>query len=297
MIDRRALIGILIFGGLILACFGFALLLLRFSDESGSEDGPRIGVVQVKGVISDTSKGLEDLRKFRKDESIKAIVVRIDTPGGAVGPAQEMYREIERTRGKKPVVASLGAVAASGGYYIAAACDRIVASSGTITGSIGVISQTVHVQELLDLARIQTHTFKSGPFKDVGSPLRAMGEEDKTFMQGVVLEIYHQFLRDVAKGRKLPEEKVKPVADGRVLSGEQALASRLVDRIGNFSDALDLAAELAKAKGDPVPVYPRSRRGVIAELLSEGLESMTRTARDAIAGESTRVEARDPTLR
>jgi protease-4 len=296
-VDRRALAGLILFAGLIILSFGFALMVLyRGGGESDAAEGPHIGVVEVRGIITSSRKALEELRKFRKDESIKAIVVRIESPGGAVGPSQEVYREVERTRKSKPVVASLGAVAASGGYYIAAACERIVASPGTITGSIGVITQTTQVSELLALARIQTHTFKSGPFKDTGSPLREMREDERVYMQALISEIYRQFVRDVAKGRKLTEAQVKPVADGRVLSGEQALSHKLVDETGNFADALLAAAKLAKASGDPVPVYPHARRGLLAELVGDALDSLVGAARDALS-DSTRVEVREPAVR
>jgi protease-4 len=301
MKDRRALYGILLFGGIILVCFGFALVVLQSGgDSSSSEDGPRIGVVQVKGLITGSKKALDELRRFRKDESVKAIVVRIESPGGAVGPSQEIYREIEKTRAKKPVIASLGSVAASGGYYIAAACEKIVAAPGTLTGSIGVITQTTNVSELLALAKVQLHTFVSGPLKDTGSPTRAMRDDEKQFLQGFVAEIYRQFLRDVAKGRKLAEAKVKPHADGRVLTGEQAKAAGLVDELGNFSDALALAGKLAKATGEPVPVYARERKSLLAEILSESMDSAARSAveaaRAALRERSTTVEVRDPTL-
>jgi protease-4 len=296
-VDRRALFGILLFVGLILLCFGFALIVLYGGGEEAADDGPRIGVVQVRGLITGSRRTIEELRRFRKDRSIKAIVLRVESPGGSVGPSQEIYREVERTRKTKPVVASLGAVAASGGYYVAAACDRIVAAPGTLTGSIGVITQTTQVSELLALARIKTYTFKTGPFKDTGSPLREMREDEKSYMQGLVGEIYRQFVRDVARGRKLAEAKVRPVADGRVLSGEQARALKLVDEIGNLSDALEAAARLAKVSGEPVGVFAEPRRGLLAQLLGDTFDSLAEKLRDLLADAgSTRVEARQPGL-
>jgi protease-4 len=262
------------------------------------EEGPQVGVVQVETVITDSTarEGIKALRKFRKDEEIKAIVVRVDSPGGLVGPSQELYREITRTRKTKPVVASLGSVAASGGYYIASACDHIVASPGTITGSIGVISQTTQVQDLLALARIQTHTFKSGKYKDTGSPTRAMTEEDKAFMQGFVDQVHRQFVRDVAKGRKLDPARVKRVADGRILTGEQAKAHKLVDSLGNYSDALERAVKLAKATGEPVEVTTRRSKGLLSRLLDDAMESVYERARQALT-QGTSLEVRDPRLR
>lgn len=295
MSDRRPLVGAVLFVFILLLCFGFALLLLRGGGGAPEETGPRVGVVQVQGVITGSRRGIEDLRRFRKDDSIKAIVVRIDSPGGAVGPSQELYREIVLTRRTKPVVASLGAVAASGGYYIAAACDRIIASPGTITGSIGVITETTSFSELLALARIETHTFVSGRFKDTGSPLRPLREDEKVYLQSFVEEIYRQFLRDVAQGRRLPEAAIKPIADGRILSGEKALALKLIDELGNLSDALGAAVKLAKVQGEPVPVYPPRHRGLLMDLLGDTVDGLAARIKGAL-GDATRVEVRDPAL-
>lgn len=293
--SRPALQGALIFIGILLVCFGFALLMLREPADS-DEKGPRIGVVEIQGMLSGSRRTLSTLRAFRKDESIKAIVVRLNTPGGPVGPAQEIYREIERTRKKKPVVASMGTVAASGGYYVAAACEKIVANPGTLTGSIGVITQTTEVSKLLALARVETHTMKSGPFKDSGSPLRPLTDADRAQLQGMVDRIYAQFVRDVAKGRKLDAATVGKVADGRILTGEDAHAAKLVDALGNFSDALELAAKLAKAKGEPVPVYRRRSRGILEQLIEQATGELRQTVEQQLSG-SLRVETRHPLLR
>ncbi len=298
MAARQSLIGLLIFAGLLLTCFAFGLTLLsQDTDGPALADGPRVGVVKLGNVITDATarKGIKALRQLRQDPTIKAIVVRISSPGGLVGPAQELYREVDRTRKHKPVVASLGSVAASGGYYVAAACDRIVASPGTITGSIGVISQTVHAKELLDLARVQTHTFVSGKFKDTGTPTRDLREDERAFLQGFVQEVHGQFLRDVARGRKLPEDKVRPVADGRVLTGARAKALGLVDELGNFSDALQLSLKLAKIQGEDVEVEPGARRGLLSDLLAESIEVVADSLRTAALG-ATSVQVRDPSF-
>lgn len=300
MKDRRALYGILIFAGLLVVCLGFALLVASDSltGISLGDDSPRVGVVRINDMItgSTATKGIEALRYFRQDEDIVAVVVRIDSPGGMVGPSQELYREIQRTRKKKPVVASMGALAASGGYYIAAACEKIVASPGTITGSIGVITQTTHVSELLALAKVETNTFKTGKFKDTGSPLRAMNEEDRTFLKQFIDEIYQQFVEDVAKGRKLDVAAVKQVADGRIFTGRQAKASKLVDQLGNYSDALDTAAKLAKAEGEPKPVLYRHRKGLLSELMDEAARTATQRLRSSLTPRTT-IELRAPGLR
>jgi len=299
--DRRGVLtAVLVFGGLFALCFLFAASLIAASDDGAAlhwGSGPRIGVVEVEGVIRDPRPALEALETFRRDEDVAAIVVRIDSPGGAVGPSQEVYRSIRRARKTKKVVASLGAVAASGGYYIASAADRIVASSGTVTGSIGVITQLAQVHELLALAHIQTETFKSGPLKDSGSPFRPMSDADRRHFQGVVDDIYRQFVRDVAEARGVPVDEVKAVADGRVLTGEQARSFKLVDEIGGFHDALDRAAKLAGKKGDPVPVYPPRHRKLsfLAELLEELGTVLGRWADNARLG-GAEIEVRDPYL-
>ena len=295
--DRRALYGILIFAGLIVLCFGVALLASSESLSGLTESGPKVGVVKVTGMITGDSaqKGIKALRYFRKDDDIVAILVRVDSPGGMVGPSQELYREIQRTRKVKPVVASMGAVAASGGYYLAAACEKIVASPGTITGSIGVITQTTQVDQLLALARIETNTFKSGKFKDTGSPLRPMREDEKSYMQDLIKEIHRQFVEDVARGRKLDKARVMKVADGRILTGKVAKDHKLVDQLGNYTDALELSAKLAKAEGEPVPVVYRHRRSLMSELLEESLNSMVQQLRASLQ-RSTTIEVREPGL-
>ena len=295
--ERRGLLtAVGVFLGLFLLCFLFATALVSISGrgDAGMEgDGPRIGVVEVDGVIRDTRDALLALESFRRNPEIVAVVVRIDSPGGAVGPSQELYGAIRRVRKDKKVVASMGSVAASGGYYVACAADRVLANAGTVTGSIGVITQLAQFDELLALMRVRTATIKSGALKDAGSPLRPMTDEDRAYFQGVVDDIYRQFLRDVSLARRVPEADIRAVADGRVLTGEQALAHKLIDEIGGFDVALIRAAALAGKKGDPVPVYPRKRvQTILAELLEE---SGARIGQWLRAGGVT-VEARDPNL-
>ncbi len=292
MEKRSALYAFLVFGGLVGLCFLFFAILVGGAESRGEAGwgggvGPHIGVVEVTGVIGDTKDLVGQLRELRGDKETKAIVVRIDSPGGAVAPSQELYRAILRARDKKKVVCSMGTVAASGGYYIASACDRIYASRGTITGSIGVISEMPHVQGLLELARVQVDTVKSGPLKDSGSPLRAMTADERVFFQHFVDGIYEQFLDDVATARKLDKNELRLVADGRVLTGEEAVAAKLVDEIGNFEDALDGTAKLAGLKGDPVPVFAKKpSKGLVADLL-RGADSM-------LSAPKQPADARDP---
>jgi protease-4 len=297
MSDRRPVYGLLIFFGLIVLCFAFGMMMLRGTSGSfGEHDGPRVGVVEVTGMITDAKRAIVQLRDFARDESVRAIIVRIDSPGGAVGPSQEIYREVQRTRKKKPVVASLGAVAASGGYYIAAACEKVVASAGTLTGSIGVITQTSDVSELMRLARLDITVFKSGKFKDTGSPIRPLSEADRQLLQEIVDGIHAQFVEDVSKGRGMPAGALKEIADGRVLTGASALKLELVDKLGNLSDALDVAAELAGAKGEPRAVYPRPQGGLLRQLLDEdAVRSMVQSL-SAMLRPALRIQLRDPLL-
>ncbi len=218
--------------------------------------GKKVGVVEVTGVIAESRRILENLKDFREDPSIQAIVIRINSPGGAVGPAQEIYREIRKTLPKKKTVASLSSMAASGGYYIAAAADEIFASRGTITGSIGVIMSYTNLQELFEKIGLSPVVIKSGEYKDLASPVKKMSEQEEQILQDFAEEIHQQFIRDVAAGRGLAIEKVEALSDGRIYTGEKAKSLGLIDSFGNLSDAVERAAELAGVKGKVVPVYP-----------------------------------------
>ena len=269
----QVLRGLLILG-VVLGVFVLAVVLisLMFRQQTPAPIafGDKIGVVEVIGVISDAEETVRWLKTFREDGSIKAIVLRIDSPGGAVGAAQEIYREVLKTREKKKVVASLGNVAASGGYYIACGADKIVANPGTLTGSIGVVMHFANLEELFKKLGIRGYVIKSGPYKDVGSPWRGMTKQERKLLQEVIDNVHDQFVRAVADGRKLPVEEVRKIADGRILSGEQALELGLVDKLGSFEDAVELAKRLAGIKGKPHLVYGRERPGLL-EYLLEGI--------------------------
>jgi protease-4 len=269
-----------VFGSLLGLCFLFLYFLFasmepdRTAAEWGDGVGPKIGVVDVSGVISEARHTVGQLHELRKDKSIKAIVVRIDSPGGAVAPSQEIYQAILRAKKDKKVVCSMGTVAASGGYYIASACDKIYASAGTVTGSIGVISEMPHVQELLKLARVEVDTIKSGGMKDVGSPLRPMTTEERIFFQHFIDGVYEQFLDDVATARKLDKEQLRKIADGRILTGAEALQQKLIDELGNLEDAIDGAAKLAGVTGEPVPVFRKKpSKGLLGDLLRGAVDT------------------------
>jgi protease-4 len=269
----------------LLIAVGFALGLMlmgKKSEEHSSLFADRLGVVEVKGVISDSSRAVEALDEFRRDSRIRAVVVRVDSPGGAVGPSQEIYQEIKRTSAAKPVVGSMGSVAASGGLYVAVACTKIVANPGTTTGSIGVISTIPNLQGLLDKIGVKVETIKTGALKATGQPDRPMTAEEKAMLQEMSKDLYAQFVGHVAQGRHLPVEKVREIADGGIFSGRRALELGLVDELGNFRDAVRLAARLGGIKGRPTLVKPEEKRdswlssllkdearAVLGDLLSE----------------------------
>ena len=200
-----------------------------------------IGVVEISGIITSSRQIIDQLKAFRDDPDIKAIVLRINSPGGGVGPSQEIYREIMKTRLTKKVVASLGAVAASGGYYSASACDGIMANPGTITGSIGVIMEYTNFKEVIEKIGLTPVVIKSGAYKGMGSPFRELGADEKKLLQAVVDEIHSQFVKDVANGRNLETKKMDELADGRIFTGAGALDLKLVDRLGNLGDAVEWA--------------------------------------------------------
>ncbi|MEI6262914.1 MAG: signal peptide peptidase SppA, partial [Deltaproteobacteria bacterium] len=211
---------------------------IKYSTQGDISDAEeKVGVVEVKGYIADPQETIQDIRRYREDKSIKAIVIRIDSPGGGVGPSQEISRELQRTLQDKKVIASLGAVAASGGYYIASAASGIVANPGTITGSIGVIMGFTDIQGLLQKIGVTPVVVKSGEYKDIGSPVRTMTDAERTLLQTFSDQVHRQFITAIAEGRHIEYEKVASVADGRILTGENAHELGLVDRLGNLEDA------------------------------------------------------------
>ena len=222
--------------------------------------GNAVGVVDVHGVIEDGTDVIETLERFRRQDGTVAVVLRIDSPGGAVAPSQEIYDEVWRVREQKPVIASLGNVAASGGYYIASAANQIVADPGTITGSIGAIMSVPYYAPLADKIGFSEETVKSGRFKDTGHPLRKLSPDERTLLQNMVDDVLGQFVEAVARGRNMPAARVRTLADGRIYSGTQAVASGLVDRLGGLQSAIRLAWQDAKQVGEPRVVRVRPRR-------------------------------------
>ncbi|MCF8091643.1 MAG: signal peptide peptidase SppA [Desulfotignum sp.] len=221
------------------------------------ESGGNIGIIEVTGPILSSKQVIENIQTFREDDKIQAIIIRVDSPGGGIGPSQEIFRELMKTRKVKKIIASMGSVAASGGYYVAAAAQKIVANPGTITGSIGVIMEYVNIMELAEKIGISPVVIKSGEFKDMGSPLRKLGDNEKKLLQQLVDELHLQFVSDAALARNMSEKDMAALADGRIYTGQTALDLNLIDRLGNLDDAVQWAGELAEIDGKLVPVYPK----------------------------------------
>lgn len=230
-----------------------------------------IGIVEINGMILSSKKIIENIKDFREDSSIKAIVLRIDSPGGGIGPSQEIYREVIKTKDSKKIITSMGSVAASGGYYIASASDKIVANPGTITGSIGVIMEYANIMEIAKKIGISPVVIKSGEFKDIGSPMRELKENEKIILQELVDELHIQFVKDTASARGIDIKQMAALADGRVYTGQKALELKLIDSLGNLDDAVTLAGKLAGIQGRLIPVYPKEDKITFLKRLADTL--------------------------
>jgi len=252
-------------GIFLLFLIGMVFFFLVYVLGSTTEDkhsfalNNKVGVVKVEGFIGDTRDVVDQLNQFGKDDGIKAVILRIDSPGGGVASSQEIYEAVIDLKKKKKVVASMGSVAASGGYMVACAADKIVANPGTITGSISAVMHFANAEELLKKLGLKTSVVKSGKFKDIGSPVREMTAEEKALIQELVDDIYDQFLDMVARDRNIPKEKLRKIADGRVFTGRQAQKLGLVDYLGDMGYASTLAGEMSGIKGKPEIVYPKKK--------------------------------------
>lgn len=225
--------------------------------------GNKVALVSIEGPIIDSLDIVDEIKEHAKDHSIKAIILRIDSPGGAVGPSQEIYDEVKKASAEKHIVVSMGSVAASGGYYIASPADMIFANPGTLTGSIGVIMEIPNLEGLMTKIGVRTEVIKSGRHKDMASAFRKMEKEDRELLQGVLDNVHEQFIRAVAEGRKLSVDGIRPIADGRIFTGEQAKGLRLVDELGTLEDAIGKAAELAGISGEPEVVSKKDRLSIM----------------------------------
>jgi len=244
----------------VLVLFLVALASMRGAEGGAPAFGPQVAIVELEGVILDVEDLVRDLRRHRDNPLVRAVVVRINSPGGVVGPTQEVHQAVRRLReAGKPVVASLGAVAASGGYYIAVAADQIYANPGTLTGSIGVIMQMPNVESLLKKVGVDYIVVKAGKFKDVGNFSRAMTPEERRVLQTLLDDVHGQFINAVADGRKLPAEDVTRFADGRIFSGAQAKDLKMIDTLGSLEDAVHRDATMAGLPVPPRVITPRKR--------------------------------------
>lgn len=229
----------------------------------------RVALLRVEGPIIDARNAIDELKEYRDDHSVKAIVLRIDSPGGAVAPSQEIYAEVKKACEQKSVVVSMGSIAASGGYYIASPATKILANPGTLTGSIGVIMELPNLEGLMSKIGIKTEVIKSGKYKDMASTFRTMEKEEREILQGVMDNVHNQFIAAVAEGRKLPVEDVRALADGRIFTGEQAKSLRLVDELGTIEDAIAAAAALGGIEGEPDVVTKKEKLSLIDLLQSK----------------------------
>jgi protease-4 len=262
---------LLVFVGVAVLFTIFATSMGRGGDGGGAAlFGPRVAIVELEGLIAETEDLVRELRQHRDNPSVRAVVIRINSPGGVVAPTQEVHDALVRVRDAgKPVVASLGAVAASGGYYAAVAADQIYANPGTLTGSIGVIMQLANVDALLKKVGVDFVVVKAGQFKDLGNPARPMTPEERRVVQALLEDVHGQFIEAVAKGRKLDRSAVLQFADGRVFSGTQALGLRMVDSLGGLEDAVNAAAKLANLPTPPAVERSRRKFSIIDLLRNE----------------------------
>ncbi len=262
---KKILIGIIA----LIAIF-YIISALRYESQ------PKVGLIRIEGTITDYLDTVSIISEATKDESIKAVVIDVDSPGGAVGASQEIYRAIEKSREKKPVIVSMGNVAASGGYYISAPANVIYANPGTITGSIGVIIQHVDVSEILNKFGVKVNTIKSGANKDILYPTKPLLPEQKALLEKTVMDVYDQFLDAIVKYRPIKKDVLKSYADGRVFSGNEAKALGLVDKIGNIQDAILEAKKLGKLEEDAPVIELKPKKPLLDELMNSkfGMEKV-----------------------
>ncbi len=246
------------------------------TEDVSSGSAGTIALVELNEEIVSSQHIVQQIKRYRENTSVRAIVLRIESPGGGVSASQEIYEEVKKTREYgKPIVVSMGSVAASGGYYIAVGASRIVANPGSITGSIGVISQFMHVNQLLEKIGVTSTTVKSGQMKDAGSPFRASTAEDRKYFQEMIDDIHDQFVSTVAAERKLEKSLVKKYADGRVFTGRKAYDMKLIDTLGTYQDAIKIAADMAQVYGTPRIIKERKRERITDIIFGEVRSGLT----------------------
>lgn len=275
--NSKTWIWVLVGGGLLFILMFFGSIFYLFSKVTAKDwafdsqtsvsrtSSEWVAVIELKGVIMDSKKILKALRKVEKDKRVAAVVLRLDSPGGAVAPSQEIYEAVKKF--PKPLVVSMGSVAASGAFYVAMGAKTVYANPGTLTGSIGVIMEFANLEKLYDWAKISRYSIKSGKFKDIGSDNRPMTPEEKAMLQDMILEVLGQFRKAIMDGRKLSATQLDAFADGRIMNGSTALKLKLVDQLGTLQDAIKDAATQAQITTDPTVVYPQNRRPNFFDLM------------------------------
>ncbi len=266
------IIGFFFFGAVVVFIFFILMIVLGVVGSSNeisfSGAGDKVGVIELNGVITSSQRLVRQFKKFDKNANIKAIVFRINSPGGGIAASQEIYEQVKKTRDHgKPIIASMGSVAASGGYYVSLGASKIMANPGTTTGSIGVIAEIPNFKKLLDKIGIQFTIIKSGKYKDIGSPYREVTGDERYHLQQWINNGYDQFVRTIVKERNLQEKRVREIGDGRVYSGEQALNLALIDSLGTFDDAIQWAGKMVGIKGEPKVFRERQKRVTIFDLV------------------------------
>lgn len=261
--------------GIVVTVFFIIILVFAFKGMNSLYDGPAVIkkeallVLDLRGIIIDGRRFLKELRRYRDNDNIKGVIVRIDSPGGVVGPSQEIFAELKKTREelKKPVIASVNGVAASGAYYAAVAADKIITNPGSIMGSIGVIMEFANLEGLYSWAKIQRYSLKTGKYKDAGADYRRMTDDERHLLQDMIDEVLEQFVKAVADGRKLTVDRVRQIADGRIITGETSVKLGLADQVGTFSDAVKIAGEMSGLGAEPELFVPQLDRPSPFDLL------------------------------
>lgn len=265
-------------GAFVLLALTLTAIVLTFSGEEGTEFAfsDRVQVIDIDGELVRSRPIIDQLKRYEDSNSVKAILLNIDSPGGGVAVSQEIYTEIKRLREKKDktIVAYLSSTGASGAYYVSCAANKIVANPGTIVGSIGVIAEWVNYADLLEWAKLKDIVFKTGEFKDTGSPSRALTDNERKYFQGLIDDMYVQFVEAVSSGRKLDLQEVRSLADGRVFTGRDARGRKLIDEIGNFQDAVDLTAKLAGISAKPRLIRLTRQRVTLLDILTTDLSRL-----------------------
>jgi len=288
-VKKRTVVIAVVVASCILVFGFFALVVLvTFADGGGLEFygfGPRVAVVELYGQIIDSRDFVRQIKRWTEDSDVKAIILDINSPGGAVAPSQEMYAQVLKAREEgKIVVASFRSVAASGGYYVGCGADRIVSNPGTLTGSIGVILSFPTAQKLLDKIGLQWETIKSGELKDVGSFSRPMTPEEERMLKAVIDDTYEQFVEAVSEGRDRPKEEIYPLSDGSIFTGRQAYNLGLVDTLGTFEEAISIAGEMAGLGSDPDVIREQKKKPGLLELLYSGMNLVEKISEGEISG-------------